>query len=72
MRGLECLGQFGVRELSLISGKAHVLGDVPSRAPHYPISDTELNTFQTISPIVELPEGFNQNYFKDATFGTIY
>lgn len=32
-RWLDVLGQFGITQLTLVKGKVHVLGDVPSRAP---------------------------------------
>lgn len=69
---LEFLGQFGINGITLVKGKVHVLGDVPSRAPHIIKSDSspELTNIQTLE--VELPHKMVKNYEKDQFLGPIY
>lgn len=81
-RWLDFLGQFGISHLTLVKGKIHVLGDVPSRAPHCLINNHDLeektpnintiNTNYVVSAQVSLPERFKDNYTDDATFRDVY
>lgn len=69
-RWLDLLGHFGITELTLKPGKAHVLGDAPSRIPHVDLEKVlEVSNTQILS--VMLPSDFASNYAKDAVFGPI-
>lgn len=70
-RWLDFLGQFGITHLTLIRGRVHVLGDVPSRAPHAPTSHPTVNNINFEVPMLELPDDFRDNYQHDLIFGDI-
>lgn len=70
-RWLDFLGQFGITQLTLVKGRVHVLGDVPSRAPHITSLTPTVNNLHTEIPHLELPPGFKDNYDEDLTFGNV-
>lgn len=71
-RWLDFIGQFGITKLTLVKGKVHVLGDVPSRATHAENTALLVNSLNTHIPKLNLPDGFLENYKNDITFGNIY
>lgn len=71
-RWIDFFGHFGITQLTLVKGRAHVLGDTPSRAPHAPEQDIIIFNLQLVIPAMELPENFTENYHKDSTFGDIF
>eukprot|EP00171_Calliarthron_tuberculosum_P007413 IDg7413t1 len=68
---LDLFGHFGITQVTLKPGKAHVLGDALSRIPHGPLLQlAELSNMQMVD--LHLPAGFADNYFTDATFGPFF
>lgn len=71
-RWMEYLGQFGITKLTLVKGKVHVLGDVPSHAPHTQPNELALKNIAATSVQISLPEGFSKKYPEDITFREVF
>lgn len=71
-RWLDFLSQFGITKLTLVKGRVHALGDTPSRAPHVNNIGFSIGNTSIITPALELPENFIENYHDDLTFSKIY
>eukprot|EP00171_Calliarthron_tuberculosum_P005616 IDg5616t1 len=70
VRWLELLGDFGIFPMTLVKGSVHVLGDVPSRAPH---SDQVLSiqNVSVSSGDLTTQPGFKSELLRDQFFGPI-